>query len=91
VFTLGLALNRKSCKSASSMFHVQPVVESLSGVCQSYLAMEKENKRLAADLAEARSKCNLHTHRLVNMLEFLMCGHWFIWMQRLAPRLPQIS
>jgi hypothetical protein len=60
------------------MFHVQHVVESLSGVCQTYLAMEKENKRLAADLVEALSKRNLHTRQLVNATEFLVCDHRFI-------------
>jgi hypothetical protein len=39
-------------------FFLQPVVRSLSEFCQSYLAMEKENKRLDADLAMTRSKFN---------------------------------
>jgi hypothetical protein len=32
---------------------------SLFEICQTYLEMEKENKRLAADLAKTRSKFNL--------------------------------
>jgi hypothetical protein len=31
---------------------MEPVVENLSNVCKNYLAMKKENKRLAAELAE---------------------------------------
>jgi hypothetical protein len=36
---------------------MQPVVENLSNVCKNYLAMEKENKRLAAEMAKVRRKC----------------------------------
>jgi hypothetical protein len=36
---------------------MQPVIKSLSSVCKNYLAMEKEKKRLAAELAEVRRKC----------------------------------
>jgi hypothetical protein len=36
---------------------MQPVVENLSNICKSYLAMEKENKCLAAELADVRRKC----------------------------------
>jgi hypothetical protein len=39
---------------------MQPVIESLSNVCKNYLAMEKENKRLAAELAKVRRKCIFH-------------------------------
>jgi hypothetical protein len=39
---------------------MQPVIESLSSVCKNYLEMEKENKRLAAELADVRRKCFLH-------------------------------
>jgi hypothetical protein len=42
-----------------SMSLMQPVVENLSNVCKNYLAMEKENKRLAAELADIRRKCLL--------------------------------
>jgi hypothetical protein len=40
-----------------SMYMMQPIVENLSSVCKNYLAMEKENKRLAAELADIRCKC----------------------------------
>jgi hypothetical protein len=40
-----------------SMSLMQPVVENPSNVCKNYLAMEKENKRLAAELADIRRKC----------------------------------
>jgi hypothetical protein len=36
---------------------MQAVVENLSNVCKNNLAMEKENKRLAAELADVRHKC----------------------------------
>jgi hypothetical protein len=35
---------------------MQPIVENLFNVCKNYLAMEKENKRLPADLADVRRK-----------------------------------
>jgi hypothetical protein len=35
---------------------MQPVIESLSSVCTNYLAMEKENKRFATELAEVCRK-----------------------------------
>jgi hypothetical protein len=31
--------------------------------------MERENKRLAADLAEDHSKRNIRTHRVVNLID----------------------
>jgi hypothetical protein len=31
---------------------VQPVIKNLSNVCKNYLAMEKENKHMAAELAD---------------------------------------
>jgi hypothetical protein len=31
---------------------MQPVVENLSNMCKNYLAMEKENKRMTAELAD---------------------------------------
>jgi hypothetical protein len=40
-----------------SLFLMQPVVQNLSNVCKNYLAMEKENKRLTAALADIRCKC----------------------------------
>jgi hypothetical protein len=40
-----------------SMSLMQLVVENLSNVCTNYLAMEKENKRLAAELADVGRKC----------------------------------
>jgi hypothetical protein len=36
---------------------VQPVIKNLSNVCKNCLAMEKENKRMAAELADVRFKC----------------------------------
>jgi hypothetical protein len=39
---------------------MQPVIESLSNICKNYLAMEKKNKRLAAELAKVRRKCIFH-------------------------------
>jgi hypothetical protein len=33
-----------------------PVVESLSNVCKNYLALEKENQRLSAALADIHHK-----------------------------------
>jgi hypothetical protein len=40
-----------------SMSLMQPVVENLFNMCKNYLAMEKENKRLAAELADIHRKC----------------------------------
>jgi hypothetical protein len=34
------------------IFLMQPVVKNLSNVCMNYLAMEKENKGLTAELAK---------------------------------------
>jgi hypothetical protein len=39
---------------------MRPIIESLSSICKNYLAMEKENKRLAAELAEVHRKCFFH-------------------------------
>jgi hypothetical protein len=41
---------------------MQPVIDSLFSVCKNYLAMEKENKRLAAELAEVHRKCFFHIY-----------------------------
>jgi hypothetical protein len=40
-----------------SMPLMQPVVKNLSNMCKNYLAMEKENKRLSAALADILRKC----------------------------------
>jgi hypothetical protein len=39
---------------------LQPVIKNLSNVCKNYLAMEKENKRMAAELVDVRFKCFFH-------------------------------
>jgi hypothetical protein len=39
-----------------SMSLMQPIVKNLSNVCKNYLAIKKENKRLAAELADVRCK-----------------------------------
>jgi hypothetical protein len=39
-------------------FYCSLSCEACPNFCQSYMAMEKENKRLAADLAMTRSKFN---------------------------------
>jgi hypothetical protein len=38
------------------MLLVQPIVEDLSKICRNYVALEKENQRLSAELDDLRRK-----------------------------------
>jgi hypothetical protein len=53
---------------------VHPVVKNLSNVCKNYLAMEKENKCLAAELADVCRKC-FHHVRFMYFVRKSACWH----------------
>jgi hypothetical protein len=53
---------------------MQPVIESLSSVCKNYLAMEKENKQLATELAKVCRKCFFRVYCLHFSVENLLAG-----------------
>jgi septal ring factor EnvC (AmiA/AmiB activator) len=57
VFTLGLALLINNSEFLSLLLLAQPVVRDLSKVCQSFLAMEEENRQLVAQLDDVRREC----------------------------------
>jgi hypothetical protein len=54
VFTLGLALIINNSKFLSLLLLAQPVIRDLSKVCQSFLALEEENRQLVAQLDDVR-------------------------------------
>jgi hypothetical protein len=57
----------------------QPVVENLSNVCKNYLAMEKESKRLAAELADVRRKCLFHVWLVFFARKFCLLAYRFVF------------
>jgi hypothetical protein len=54
VFTLGLALLIDNLEILSLLLLAQPVIRDLSKVCQSFLALEEENRQLVAQLDDVR-------------------------------------
>jgi hypothetical protein len=59
VFTLGLALLIDNLEILSLLLLAQPVIRDLSKVCQRFLALEEENRQLAAQLDDVRRDTSL--------------------------------